>query len=222
MFFLSYKNKAKASLGINILNVMVWLNFLIAAVVNTYKLKAGAIASGSFEIFLGVIIYLIGMVHENKEEDKDYGNIYKIFGFMIVFGVLYFLSFNEIHDKEVLKNNFMTNISFALAGLSVLIGTAIMLLNSGTPKANVVVANAVLVVIAAVMLFFGMEVQSPKIFNSGVATLILFIATRYMDVFWKLKEKSLFFIVSGILFIAGGIFLEKKRKGIVGRMKDEK
>jgi len=249
MFFLSYKNKAKASLGINILNVMVWLNFLIAAVVNTYKLNAGAIASGSFEIFLGVIIYLIGMVHENKEEDKDYGNIYKIFGFMIVFGVLYFLSFNEIHDKEILKNNFMTNISFAMAGLSVLgfvyiyvsgflktkqaklealavglavIGTAIMLLNSGTPKANVFIANAVLVVIAAVMLFFGMEVQSPKIFNSGVAALILFIGTRYLDVFWKLKEKSLFFIVSGILFIAGGIFLEKKRKEIVGRMKDEK
>ena len=104
----------------------------------------------------------------------------------------------------------------------VILGSIIMTLNPSADKINVFIANVMLVSISTIMLFLGMEIQSPKIFNTGVAALILFIGTRYIDVFWKLKEKSLFFIVSGILFIAGGIFLEKKRKEIVGRMKDEK
>lgn len=249
VFFLAYKKNAKASLGINILNVLVWFNFIIAAITNVFKYQVGVLTNGSFEIFLGVVIYLTGMLHEYKKEDKDYGYLYKVFGFMLSFGVIYFLSFTEIHDKDILKDNLITYISFGLlaigvfmivflvtgnalkkkqaklelaAVLTVILGTLFMLLNPSHPKLNVYVINAMLVIISGIMLFLGMEIQSPKIFNSGIAALILFIVTRYLDVFWKLKEKSLFFIVSGILFIAGGSYLEKKRREIVRRMKDEK
>jgi len=249
VFFLVYKKNAKASLGINILNVLVWFNFIIAALINVHKYPAGVLVNSSFQIFYGILLYLTGMLHENKKEDKEYGILYKVFGFIFVLGAFYFLSSYKIETKDMLKLNPVTYILFCLpaagmlilsyllaknhlktkqakleltAILAVMVGTLFILLNTGYPEANSYVINAMIVVISVTMLFFGLEGQSPKIFNSGIAALILFIIVRYLDVFWKLKEKSLFFIISGILFIAGGSYLEKKRREIVRRMKDEK
>ena len=51
--------------------------------------------------------------------------------------------------------------------------------------------------------------------------LVLFIITRYIDVAWKLRTKSLFFIVGGLMMFGGGIFLEKQRRKIIERMKTQ-
>ena len=83
---------------------------------------------------------------------------------------------------------------------------------------NTVIANGILVVFAVINIFYGVEKQEPRIFNSGIIIFVLFIITRYVDIFWELKEKSLFFIIGGLFLIFGGMYLEKQRRKAIERM----
>ena len=48
----------------------------------------------------------------------------------------------------------------------------------------------------------------------GTFWLSAFVLTKYFDLFWDLMDRSLFFIVGGLILVFGGIALEKKRKEI--------
>ena len=95
----------------------------------------------------------------------------------------------------------------------------IILLNPGQALINTIAANMVLIAFAILTILLGVEEQEPTLFNIGIAIFVLFIITRYIDIFWKLQEKSMFFIISGIVLLFGGMYLEKKRRQIVERMK---
>jgi uncharacterized membrane protein len=41
------------------------------------------------------------------------------------------------------------------------------------------------------------------------------VAARYVDFFWKLLPRSLFFIAGGCILLAGGVFLERKRRSVL-------
>jgi len=85
--------------------------------------------------------------------------------------------------------------------------------------ANVFLANALLFSFALISIFLGIEVQMPAVFNGGVVIFAALLITRFIDIGWKMKEKSLFFIVGGIILLAMGIFVENRRRKIVERIK---
>jgi uncharacterized membrane protein len=55
--------------------------------------------------------------------------------------------------------------------------------------------------------------------NLGVVFIALNIVTRYFDLFGTMLEGGLFFILMGVLVIALGIFLEKKRRLLLARLR---
>ena|GEM_PF-624633 len=50
--------------------------------------------------------------------------------------------------------------------------------------------------------------------NIGIFWLIVFIAIKYFDVFWKLLPRSVFFLAGGIILVGSALFFEHKRRAI--------
>ncbi len=79
--------------------------------------------------------------------------------------------------------------------------------------------NCVIFALALALLFYGFETKEAIFFNLGILFFVIFIITRYFDIFWKLLDRSVFFIVGGIVMIIGSIVLEKRRRATIEQMK---
>ncbi len=75
---------------------------------------------------------------------------------------------------------------------------------------NLVFAAAIIGII-----YLGYMRHSIIYINVGLIFFVLDLIARYFDFFWKLLPRSLFFILGGIVLLAGGIMLEKKRRKIL-------
>jgi uncharacterized membrane protein len=51
--------------------------------------------------------------------------------------------------------------------------------------------------------------------NRAFAGFSIWMLARYFDTFWSLMDRALFFIAGGLLLLALGGWLERKRRGIV-------
>lgn len=58
--------------------------------------------------------------------------------------------------------------------------------------------------------------------NLGLGFIALNIVTRYFDLFGTMMEGGVFFVVSGVIVLTLGIYLERKRRGWVTGMRAEK
>ena len=56
--------------------------------------------------------------------------------------------------------------------------------------------------------------------NLGFLTFALTILRLYFDTFWLLFDRSLFFMVGGLLGIALGWGLERKRRNLIGDLRE--
>ena len=63
-------------------------------------------------------------------------------------------------------------------------------------------------------IYLGYNREDMKLVNLGMSWLAAFLVAKYFDWFWDLMEKSLFFLVGGLILILGSIALEKKRRQI--------
>ncbi len=59
----------------------------------------------------------------------------------------------------------------------------------------------------------------PPYINVGLLFFVLDVTARYFDFFWKLLPRSLFFIAGGLILLAGGMFLERKRRAVLESFK---
>ncbi|MET0261283.1 MAG: DUF2157 domain-containing protein [Rariglobus sp.] len=58
--------------------------------------------------------------------------------------------------------------------------------------------------------------------NLGMAFIALNIVTRYFDLFGTMLEGGVFFVISGVIVLTLGIYLERKRRKWLGAMRAEK
>jgi uncharacterized membrane protein len=193
---------------------------------------------------LGIVIYIVGII--SKKKGYLFLDVYKVFGYLAAFLSIYLLSFRSMLEIDTGKTNqvyfyvslfviavivlliidelregYLRNKDTRLeltALLAALLGNSLILTNPGSVFVNTFVANTVLVIFALTNIFLGVEVKKPTVFTTGILIFVLFIITRYIDVGWKLKEKSLFFIVGGLVILSLGVFLEKQRRKIIERM----
>lgn len=245
LFYLTYKDKSEANLIINTIGFLVWVNLFI----NSFLKKISPDETTSFITFitlqslLGVTIYLIGIVHQ--EEYRSFKIVYKIFGFIITLIVTYILSYIAVLESystldsrvyfcgivgvvaillilwNVLKNRFSAKYEkYELIVLILLLaGNFLLLLMPEWTLMNTVNMNIILLLFAIISILYGFEIQNVKIFNLGIVIFVLFVVIKYFDVFWRLLDRSIFFVVGGLVLIIGSVILERKRKRIVEEMK---
>ena len=83
----------------------------------------------------------------------------------------------------------------------------------------VIIFNLVLAGVIFLLLYAGYEREDMKLVNMGMFWVATFIVVRYFDFFWGLLDRSIFFMVGGLILVLGGIALERKRRQIKAQFK---
>ena len=246
LFYVTYKDDVEKNLPLCLIGLALGLHLGIHALSECFHFQVSPLQSMIFQMVLGIAAYAVGIVSRRK--GYRFSSIYKVFGYIVTFAGIYFLAFRAVLEnwaqtalvdgfyfvslfiigvillfigEDVKSKNFKIKANrielFAVA--ATLAGTTLVLASPKTALLNTVVINAVLLVFALSSIFLGVELKKPRLFTLGVVIFVLFIVTRYIDVTWQLKEKSLFFIFGGLLILFLGTFLEKHREKIIERMR---
>ncbi len=242
---LSYKDNLSKNMLLCLLALVLWLNLTLHSFskILDYKFEF-SVSLIVLHSLLGIVFYIIGIMSKNR--GRLFFELYKIFGYLLTFACVYLLSFPDVlKGAASLVNPLYLNGCLVLAGAIILLlfyefrqggfknkliqmelgtllaafaGHMLVLVNPSAVILNTLIGNTVLVIFALCNITLGVELKKTYVFNLGVAIFVLFILTRFIDVTWKLKEKSLFFIIGGILILVLGSYLEKQRRKFVERI----
>src|SRR4029453_6415242 len=106
----------------------------------------------------------------------------------------------------------------AVAEAAVLVGLLTVAATDGPGNlspARIVLVNAALLAGILGAVAMGVRQRVPAVVNVALAVFALDVATQYFNVFYSLMPGSLFFMGGGVLVIAGGIFLEGRRRRLL-------
>ena len=76
----------------------------------------------------------------------------------------------------------------------------------------VIIINVLLFSSVIGLIHSGLAEHKSFYVNSAFSLFTITLLSRYFDTFWGLMDRSLFFIIGGLLLIFGGYWLEKKRR----------
>ena len=74
--------------------------------------------------------------------------------------------------------------------------------------------NLLMAAIVIAIIYIGYHREDMQVVNAGLFWAAALIIARYFDFFWKLLDRSVFFMVGGLILVLGGIALERKRRQI--------
>lgn len=101
-----------------------------------------------------------------------------------------------------------------LAGIGLLFLLSVPYFFPSKTLLYVLVFNVVFAGLTLLFIYQGHARGDMRIVNAGIFWLALYLLARYFDWFWDLMDRALFFLVGGIILVAGGIVLEKQRRRI--------
>lgn len=244
LFGLSHRRKAGLNVVLALITGLVWFDLTYHSYSVLYRFSYDYHSFLMLQLLAGMIAYAVGMALKAKKD--GFYITYKVFGFLVGLVFTYLLSFGEAyHWQRLISPQFSVSVlmltglilvglayarsvgyfkdraSFMeLAGMgAVLVTVAVFMYQPSNLNLHTILANALLFSFALISIFLGLEVQRPPVFNGGALIFVILIITRFIDIGWKLKEKSLFFIIGGALLLAIGVFFENRRRKIVERMK---
>ena len=98
-----------------------------------------------------------------------------------------------------------------------LIGYMLVFWNSPHEMTRVAAYNFMLVLSILALAFSGLRsLQSPGVVNTAIVFAVLDIISRYFDFFFTMMDRSLFFIIGGIVLMVAGAFAEQSRRHLLG------
>jgi uncharacterized membrane protein len=77
----------------------------------------------------------------------------------------------------------------------------------------------VLFVFCLLQIQVGLQERSPFLVNVGITFIALDIIAAYLDLFGSMARTGFMFLISGLFLIGFGVYLEKKRRKLMSRMK---
>ena len=72
-----------------------------------------------------------------------------------------------------------------------------------------------MIVVAHLLLLLGYKNGDTLLINISLLFFVIDVISRYFDFFWKLMPRSVFFMIGGVLLLAGGTFLERSRRKLL-------
>lgn len=84
--------------------------------------------------------------------------------------------------------------------------------SQGKEKYTVIIINLLLFSLVIGLIYSGLVEHKPFYVNTAFVIFTITLISRYFDTFWDLMDRSLFFIIGGLLLMFGGYWLEKKRR----------
>ncbi|MDF2626533.1 MAG: rane protein [Symbiobacteriaceae bacterium] len=80
------------------------------------------------------------------------------------------------------------------------------------PVPRMVAFNLLLFAGTVGWIVYGVRRRQQLVVNLGLAVFVLHVLTRYFDLFFSAMDRSLFFVLGGILLLGGGWLLERNRR----------
>ena len=77
---------------------------------------------------------------------------------------------------------------------------------------TVIIVNLLLFLLVIGLIYSGLKEHKLFYVNAAFVIFTITLISRYFDTFWSLLDRSLFFIIGGLILIIGGFWLEKKRR----------
>jgi uncharacterized membrane protein len=196
--------------------------------------------------FLGLAIWFSGVALRGTRR-AIFAGLHEMWGFTVLGGALYWLGFLR-HFSHWTTGGSMTGASTALIlggalaavtgiwvwrasrrerlllgpwlGIAIVaIGGIVFMPENGAGWLWSAAAWGSLFVVSVALVRAGIETGREGWVNLGVAFIALNIVTRYFDLFGTMLEGGFFFIMTGVLVIALGIFLERKRRALLVRLR---
>jgi uncharacterized membrane protein len=167
-------------------------------------------------IYLGVVAtFTAGLfctfdIYDAPLGDKGLWIFYGVMAIVAVFGVLMSM-FGERSGRPR-----AAEVVCIVAGVSIALGLAFLnaegVMNEKLP---VVIANNVYAVAVVGLVVIGYMTHSPAYINLGLLFFVIDVFARYFDLFFDLLPRSIFFIMGGVILLAGSIVLERKRRRVL-------
>lgn len=129
--------------------------------------------------------------------------------YLLAFVALLLNWFIRKEDKSVLLES--------LVGLGILLLLLIFYIFPSTTLVYVVLFNLLFLAVTLLLIYYGYSNGDIRIVNMGLFWLAVFLIAKYFDWFFMLLDRALFFLIGGVIFVAGGILLEKQRRQIKSR-----
>ena len=129
-----------------------------------------------------------------------------LFSILSIIGLVINLLFNPSQSKT---NSFENGTALGLLGF-----TLLFFFFPTESSVYTVIYNLLFAGLTLFLIYIGYQRSDIKIVNTGIFWLSIFILAKYFDFFWDLMDRSLFFIVGGLILVLGGIAMEKKRRQI--------
>jgi uncharacterized membrane protein len=162
----------------------------------------------SIAIWLTIYIASFKIEDQTSIFDADTVVIVMIFLFITLAVILYMALLSRLKEKRTII--YLSMIIFIASGLTLFIaGEGISWICYS------VVFNLLLLIATGAAIYYSTIIQSRMLLNIAVCAFILHIGTRYFDLFWDMLSGSLLFIITGVIGLAGGYMLEKKRRQII-------
>jgi len=80
------------------------------------------------------------------------------------------------------------------------------------PVPQMVLFNVLLFAGTVGLVALGVQQRNELLVNMGLAAFVIHVLTRYFDLFFSAMNRSLFFILGGVLLLGGGWLLERNRR----------
>ena len=195
---------------------------------------------------LGLALWLAGLGLRTTRHD-DFAELHEKLGALLVCVALYLLGFARHQWEWRSQAEFMVLHPLLLAGvlilagaifawrcsrkevLSLLVWWVIALVPMVALSASIhlndggwlwsALAWAGLLVLNIGMIRTGLATGRAGWVNLGIGFIALNIITRYFDLFGTMLQGGIFFVVSGVIVLTLGIYLERKRRGWMAQMR---
>ena len=186
-------------------------------------------------IILGSIFYLAGSLRAVTEKFNDFAVFYKIIGLKAVFITLLILTCSSESSYNISSWQYYIPVSavmicFIINGIInkskddlyiieavyfflLLSGLlTVMLLNSLNPTFIMIFAHIFIIIMIYYALKYGHKLENNNLISMTHLFLEIYLFVMFCRWGWSFFDKTLFFLLSGIIIITMGILFEKKRK----------
>ncbi|MBI4691305.1 MAG: DUF2157 domain-containing protein [Nitrospirae bacterium] len=238
---LAYLLRFKTILTLTIIDLLIWLGMESRFWLSHYSISNTVIPLITLYFMAGIALWGIGLMHRGYKSLRIISGPYIVIGIFVTFITGYILTFNVFRERLGSDNLFIFYIGIIVifllsiilylfskekekgwipetAFLSTLIALLFylsMFYDTGGRDTMILTSNLIFACEVIGIIVLGYIRQYPAYINFGLLFFVLDVVARYFDFFWKLLDRSMFFIAGGLILLLGGVILEKKRRKIL-------
>ncbi len=188
-------------------------------------------------IICGIFLYTAGNIPVISEKYNEFSISYKLVGLVPVFVTLMILTCSVEESYQVnsmfyyipvfilsavnllflignrnTKNDLIKVESAFMSALLLLLLLPVLVLETINPVIIMILVNIALILMIILGFNYGYKFENSKLIAKMNLFLIIYILVNYCRWGWSFMDKTLFFILGGLLLLFVGIALEKRRK----------